>query len=167
MASDAGGGGVGGLTVLARLWEESWGVGIWCAPWEKAVAGLAPEQAAWAPGIGRHSIWQNVAHVCVWREFTLTKVDGRPGPRREEMDGLNFAQPEAVNLEAWKTLVARLRRTHQDIGAALSNVGSTSPGRIEPGSDAAERLAYHLGHDMYHLGQIMQLRAALGMAPIE
>lgn len=162
----AGLGGAGELAMFARLWEESWSVGIWFAPWEKAVAGLAPEQAAWSPGVGRHSIWQNVAHVCAWREYTLTKVDGRPGPKRQDMDALNFEGPKKGDVEEWRALIARLRQTHMDMAAAMQSVGGSGGSPLERGG-AAERLAYHLGHDAYHLGQIMQLRAMLGMAPIE
>ena len=69
---------------LLKLWDESWDQGIWIAPWSKAVRGLSPRQAALHPAAGRHSIWQIVNHVCIWREYTLTKLDGRPGPARGE-----------------------------------------------------------------------------------
>ncbi len=170
MASTVETRGAGELAMFLRLWEESWGVGIWCGPWAKAVGDLTPEQAAWSPGGALHSIWQNVAHVCVWREYTLTKVDGRPGPKRDQMDGLNFqgprAGPSAATEAEWKALVARLKQTHMDMADAMKKLGAAGAGPLERGS-AAERLAYHLGHDIYHLGQIMHVRAALGLKPLE
>jgi hypothetical protein len=143
-------------TTLLKLWDESWTDGLWAAPWSKATAGVTPQQAAWKPAPDRHSIWQNVNHVSAWRELTLTRVDGRPGPRREDMDALNFAEPAAPTEAAWRDACARLKRTHDDCRAVIAS----------PSGDIS-RLLYHLPHDMYHLGQIMQLRALQGLAPIE
>ena len=67
--------------LLLRLWDASWNEGIWIAPWSKAVGALTPQQAAWAPSPGRHSIWEIVNHVCIWREHSLSRFDGRRGCR--------------------------------------------------------------------------------------
>lgn len=142
--------------LLLKLWDESWDAGIWIAPWSKAIANLTPAQAAWTPGPGRHSIWQNVNHVSIWREYTLTQVDGRPGPTREQTERENFLQPATPGAPAWERAVQRLRDSHTAIRAAIA-----AP------NISLERLPYHLGHDCYHLGQIMLLRAMQGLAPIE
>ena len=81
---------------------------------------LSPEQAAWSPAPGRHSIWQSVNHVCIWREFTLTKIDGRPGPAREDMEPRNFESPATIDTAAWAATIARLRRTHEDCRDAIA-----------------------------------------------
>jgi len=141
---------------LLKLWEESWDKGIWIAPWSKAVDGLSAEQAAWSPATGRHCIWQIVHHVCIWREHTLTMHDSRPGPSQKEAEGANFAMPASRSTAEWHKSIARLQRTHNDMREAIANPASS-----------LERLQYHLGHDCYHLGQIMYLRAMQGMAPIE
>ena len=141
---------------LLKMWDESWGTATWVAPWEKAVSGLTAAQANWKPAAGRHSIWQNVNHVCIWREFSLTKIDGRPGPKREEMDALNFAEPSAPTEAEWANARERLKRTHDDFHAVIAG----------PAKDL-ERAYSHLPHDAYHLGQIMLLRALQGLPPIE
>ena len=132
--------------------------GLWITALGEAVASLTPQQAAWKPAPSRHSIWQIVNHVCIWREFTLTKFDGRPGPAREQMDSQNFVLPSDVKAPAWDAAVARLRKSHDEIRAAIAS---------KTQSEARERLFYHLGHDCYHLGQIMYLRALQGLAHIE
>jgi len=142
--------------MLLKLWDESWDAGIWIAPWSRAVQGVTPEQAAWSPASGRHCIWQIVNHVCMWREYTLTQIDGRAGPARTELEAANFAMPASNNAETWTQTIDRLRKTHDDIRAAIASPGSS-----------LKRLQYHLGHDCYHLGQIMYLRAMQGMMPIE
>lgn len=142
--------------ILTRLWDESWADGIWIAPWDKALGGLTPAQAAWTPAPGRHSIWQIVNHVCIWREATLSKLDGRPGPSREELERTNFAGPLTPDRATWDQTRARLRATHDEIRKAIALPDAPM-----------DRLPYHLGHDCYHLGQIMYLRAMQGLPPIE
>jgi hypothetical protein len=142
--------------LLLKLWDESWKDGIWIAPWSKAVDDLTPAQAAWTSSPGRHSIWQIVNHVCIWRETTLSRFDGRPGPSREELERDNFAEPSTPDQPAWDRTRARLRATHDDLRAAIAKPDAP-----------LDRLPYHLGHDCYHLGQIMYLRAMQGLAPIE
>ncbi len=142
--------------LLLKLWDESWDAGIWIAPWSKAVADLTPAQAAWTPGPGRHSIWQNVNHVCIWREYTLTRVDGRPGPTREQTERDNFTQPASPSADGWQKSLQRLRASHLAIREAIA-----AP------VNSLERLPYHLGHDCYHLGQIMLLRGMQGLPVIE
>lgn len=142
-------------TILTKLWKDSWDGDVWIAPWAKAVAGLTVEQAAWSPAAGRHSIWQNVVHVTFWRNYTLTVIAGRPKPSDAEVEKRQFAAPERVSLEAWAQTCAALKKSHDEIGAALA-----SP------SVSLDRLQYHLMHDAYHLGQIMQLRALQGLQPI-
>ncbi|RJP36029.1 MAG: DinB family protein [Phycisphaerales bacterium] len=73
--------------ILSKLWDESLTDGIWIAPWGKALDSLTPAQAAWTPAPDRHSIRQIVNHVCIWRETTLSRFDGRPGPSRERRSG--------------------------------------------------------------------------------
>lgn len=148
---------------LLRLWDESWSDGIWIAAWSKAVDGLTPEQAAWQPAPSRHSIWQIVSHVCIWREYTLTKLDGRAGPKREEMTPRNFEAPASVTPAAWAATCARLKKSHDDLRAFIA----AAPNGPSESGGPGERPAYHLGHDCYHLGQIMYLRAMQGLGVIE
>lgn len=141
---------------LLKLWDESWDKGIWIAPWSKAVEGLSTEQAAWTPAKDRHCIWQIMHHVCAWREHSLGIVHGKPVPSPAEVEGANFAMPPSWSVAEWRESIARLQRTHNDIREAIANPALP-----------LERPQYHLGHDCYHLGQIMYLRAMQGMGPIE
>lgn len=141
---------------LHKMWNEQWGENTWFAAWSKALGDLTPAQAAWRPAPGKHSIWQVVNHVSFWREYTLRKVDGRPGPGREDIDRENFVSPSSPDAEAWKLTIERLHATHQEIGKLIAAPGAPM-----------DRLPYHLTHDAYHLGQIMYLRALQGLPPIE
>jgi uncharacterized damage-inducible protein DinB len=141
---------------MLKVWDDSWTEGSGVAPWSKAVADLSPEQAAWRPGAGRHSIWQNVNHVSIWREYVIGKSGGRSGLSREEVYGRNFEEPAAATAEAWRDAVERLRRSHEGMRAVIAAPGT-----------ALEHVVAHFGHDSYHLGQIMHLRAMQGLGPIE
>lgn len=143
-------------STMLKVWEDSWTEGSGVAPWSKAVADMTPEQAAWRPGDGRHSIWQNVNHVSIWREYVIGKSNGRGGLSREAVYARNFEEPPAVTAEAWREAVERMRRSHEGMR-----------GVIESDAVPIEHVIGHFGHDCYHLGQIMQLRAMQGMGPIE
>ncbi len=143
-------------SVLEKAWDETWTKVTWVAPWSKAVGDLTPEQASWRPGPGRHSIWQIVNHVCNWREHVLSRWGGREGPVRDEVIARNFEEPAAASAEAWRATLDRLHRTHEAMRALVTEPAAPSEG-----------LLHHFGHDCYHLGQIMYLRAMQGLEPIE
>jgi len=141
---------------LHQMWAEQWDQNTWFAAWSKALGDLSPSQAAWQPATHRHCIWQIVNHVCIWREYTFHKVDGRPGPSRADLERENFAMPLLVDEAGWRRDVERLRATHDEIARLIAAPGASM-----------ERLPYHLTHDAYHLGQIMYLRSLQGLPPIE
>lgn len=140
---------------LTQMWKSWWVEDIWIAPWSKAVGGLTPQQAAWFPGPGRHSIWQTVNHVVFWRTYTLNVIAGKPKPDAAQVEALQFAGPASPSESAWADARRQLEATHTAIGDALANAAIPD-----------DRLRYHLAHDAYHLGQIMYLRAMQGLAPI-
>lgn len=142
--------------MLLTMWSETWNQNTWVASWVGAIGTLTAAQAAWRPTPGRHCIWQIVNHVCIWREFTLTKFDGRAGPTRADTERDNFAMPAKADDAAWRAAIERLRISHEEIGKAISTPDASM-----------ERLPYHLTHDVYHLGQIMYLRATQGLPPVE
>ena len=140
---------------LLQLWTDAWGGDIWVAPWSKAVSGVSAGQAAWRPGAGRHSIWQNVSHVNFWRCYTLDRLAGRPKPPASQIEAVQFAEPVERTEASWAKSCADLADSHERIRRAIADPGAS-----------LERLKYHLAHDAYHLGQIMQLRALQGLPPV-
>lgn len=143
-------------TTLGALWAEAWGDGLWAAAWSKAVDGLTPAQAAWKPGPGRNSIWQQVNHMVFWREVTLRRLAGGAGPTEEEIRRGNFADPTEVSDAAWRAARDRFADSHRRIAAAIADE-----------KNPLDRPLHHVPHDAYHVGQIMLLRALQGLPPIE
>ena len=133
------------------MWKEWWHGDIWIASWEKGLAGITAEQARWKPEGGAHCIWQLLRHVIFWRNVTLGYLRGGDRPSEAQLSSEQFSCPPGPDAEGWATLKDELRVSHE---AILEMLGNDAP------SD--ERVRYHLGHDAYHLGQIMYLRRMLG-----
>jgi hypothetical protein len=151
--------------MLIDQWDQLWKSGLWAAPMSRALEDLTPRQAAWRPDLPpgrqdkRHSIWQIVNHIMFWREVALRRSMGGPGPTEEEAASRNFDAPttDADATESnWQATREHFGDSHQQIAAALADPGIP-----------IDRLQYLIGHDCYHLGQIMLLRAMLGLPHIE
>lgn len=150
---------------LLRLWDELWESGLWAASFSKAIDDLTPQQAAWRPDLPageaskRHSIWQTMHHIVFWREVTLRRTMGGPSPSPEEVASRNFDAPtDAIDATSgnWKMAREKFGESHRLVRGAIADPGLS-----------LERFPYLLAHDCYHLGQIMMLRAMLGLKPIE
>ena len=143
---------------LQKLWEEALADGIWYAPWQKALDGLTPQQAAWKPQPPRHSIWQLVNHIVFWQDYTLRTALGEKPTREEfarETERRNWEEPVEISAAAWDEARERFLTSYR----AMVDLISAGAG--------AERPLYHLLHESYHFGQIMSLRVMVGLEPIE
>lgn len=142
--------------LLLKMWNDAWETGLWAAAWNKALAGLTPQQAAWTPGPARHSIWQIVAHMVFWRENELRRIASGPAPTEDEIQRLNFPEIQDVTAEAWQRMYQRLADTQRRLSDALGNPAVN-----------LDRVRYLLPHDCYHMGQICYLRALQKLPNVE
>ncbi|HYD02145.1 MAG TPA: DinB family protein [Phycisphaerales bacterium] len=148
--------------LLVSFWNDAWEEGLWAAGWRRSLDGLTAAQAAWsppnAPGVPgrRHSIWQNVLHLCFWREDALRRLGDDTKADEATVAAVNFPAVTDTSEEAWAATRARFAESQRRVGEALAR----------PGTDTS-RLRYMLPHDCYHMGQINLIRAMLGLAPIE
>ena len=138
-----------------ELWRGTWDGDAWFAQWKNGLEKVNAAQAAWKPAPDRHSVWQNVNHVIFWRNYTVASVKGTPKPTEEEMKRLNFAEPTDKSDSAWKKTVTDLEKSHRDIEKLIADP-----------NQSLDRIKHHLAHDAYHMGQIQQLLAMQGMAPV-
>jgi len=155
---------------LLKHWNDAWTGGLWYAPWGKALDDLTPQQAAWSPATAsasasaggaasqpkRHSVWQIVNHMIFWREHALRSLIGdKPSP--QEVERRNFELPPAKpTAEAWESTRRRFAEAQQQVRDAIADP-----------KNSLDRLQYLIPHDSYHIGQIMYVRAMLGLKPIE
>jgi uncharacterized damage-inducible protein DinB len=141
----------------------------WQPPLDGALRGLSAAQAAWKPAPPRHSIWQIVRHVTLWKRGVLQAWDGNP--------------PDGDELEAadWKDVTGSDAEWEHDRKAVL-DISAEFLARAQGLDDAAlsRRIVWYKGgwsqplamrivrattHDIYHAGQIMYVRALQGIAP--
>ena len=152
--------------IHTTLYDEEW---QWQPPLSAALRGLTAAQAAWKPAPPRHSIWQIVRHLILWKRGVLEAWNGDP-PDGAQLDAADWQ--EAAGSEAeWE----RDRRTLLEISEqfltrarALDDAGLSQQiawYRGGPSQPLAMRLVRATTHDIYHAGQIMYLRALQGVPP--
>ena len=61
--------------IYTLLEREGW---QWQPSLSEALAGLTAAEAAWKPAPPRHSIWQIVRHLLLWKGGVLEAWNGRP-----------------------------------------------------------------------------------------
>jgi len=152
---------------VTKLWNDAFTQGLWAASWSKSIEDLTAAQAAWQPPDAaslhgqagkRHSIWQNVLHMCLWREHWLRKLAGQTTPK-EVLETQNFPVIADASEGAWAAARARFIESQKQIGAALASA--------KVSDEQFEGIAHFLPHDCYHFGQINYLRAMQGLKAIE
>jgi uncharacterized damage-inducible protein DinB len=150
--------------VHTTLYDEDW---QWQPPLSGALRGLTAAQAAWKPAPARHSIWQIVRHLMLWKRAVLDAWDGDPP------DGAQIAAKDWPDVAGDEADWERDRRTLLEISSqfltraqALDDAGLSKQivwykgGATQP---LAVRVVRTTTHDIYHAGQIMYLRALQGI----
>jgi hypothetical protein len=139
----------------------------WQPPLGKAIEGISAAQAAWKPAPQRHSIWQIVRHVILWKQGVLDAWDGKV---RDEQELERADWQEAGGDEAaWQTDVRRLQEITLQIKDRVRALDDAALGQLVPtyrgypDQALAIRLARMATHDIYHAGQIKYLRALQGI----
>lgn len=126
--------------------------------WERALDGLEPGQAERTPSHLPHSAAQIVAHVQFWQAHLLATLDGHP-PEPPEHAGGGWPAPGE-----WQELRGTFLRDAQRLRAlARDPERCAAPDRN--GVAFAAMLANYAGHSVYHLGQVVTVRQALGLWP--
>ncbi|MFC3833048.1 MULTISPECIES: DinB family protein [Deinococcus] len=126
--------------------------------WDAALEGLSAGDAARVPAGLPHSVAQVVAHVQFWQQWLLDAATGTARPWPEHAAG-GWPDPGE-----WDTLrrdllgaQARLRDLARD-----PDLASTSTPQGQPWGVI---LVNFTGHGVYHLGQVVSIRQALGLWP--
>jgi hypothetical protein len=127
-----------------------------------AVRGLAPRQALWRPGAGRHNIWELVLHTAFWKHVVRQRVGGGGGHEPFPRAGRNFPRlPERGDAAAWRADVALLKQQHELLKRTVRRLPrSRLDARVGKSRwTVAEQIFGVAAHDLYHTGQIQLLKA--------
>jgi hypothetical protein len=135
----------------------------WHPPVAGAVTGLDAIQALWTPAPERHSIWQIVRHLTLWKLYAIAVLAGKT-PDGAAYAAQDWARPAGGDadwhrdLDELRDVSARLRT------AALALAENASLPDADPDGGGPASLILSIGaHDAYHAGQIQLLRALQGV----
>jgi len=119
-----------------------------------------------------HSIWQLVFHMTYWMEYELARVGGK-APRYPEHASESWPNEGPGNEDRWRKAVAAfdgcLDRMSELVRAGDEILGRPVPpisGAYSEQAPTVEGVLWQtVVHNSYHLGQVAQLRRALGDWP--
>jgi uncharacterized damage-inducible protein DinB len=132
-----------------------------------AIEGLDWELAGKRPPGFPHTVWQLLFHLNFWMDFELKCIErGRVERQPELAEGWPEREGPADPI-AWRHEVA-LFRTNLDQLTTLANARASTLARTVQKAVVVTVEAVLWGlvaHNSYHVGQIVQLRSALGAWP--
>ncbi len=121
------------------------------APLETAFAGLGAERMTERPAQGGWSIKDHLAHVTLWEELALGRVEGRTD-REYELFGMDEATAEAADIDALNAAVyernkdkpleqvlSAFQATHARLLAAIERLPATDLERPFSADDPRQR----------------------------
>ena len=122
--------------------------------------GVTAAQAAAHPIKNAHSIWELVLHIAAWDGAVLRRLGG---VAVELSDAENFPQVTDASETAWRTALARVRRVHEELVAAVATLPESRLYEMVPGKEGAHYTFYYMlqgvaQHELYHAGQIALLK---------
>ena len=109
-----------------------------------------------------HSVLELVLHMTYWRRVVLEALAGTSIAAHQPNTPEDWRSPEGPDNDAWREALEALRRSQDELLAALDGLGESALEQRVPGRDYnVDVLLYGiLQHDVYHMGQIAILRKA-------
>ncbi len=121
---------------------------------------ISAEDASAKPLEGSHSIWEIVVHLTAWKNIVRQRLTS-PTPILPS-DAEDWPQLPAQTSENWTVTLEKLRKSQDDLVAAVRAMDPTELMRMVAGKDYS-MFVMLLGvaqHDDYHGGQISLLKRA-------
>ncbi len=143
----------------------------WHVPLAEAVRDLTAAQTAWKPTPRRHSIWQIVDHLSLWKEFFTARLRGKSvGQPADWAKGRDWQEIADATEQRRQASVRRLMDAQTALRTEFAKLTDDDLTRPLPGSSSTAPLYtifYTLlgdaEHDAYHCGQICYIRALQGI----
>jgi len=131
-------------------------------------AGLASRKP---PGF-THSVCELLAHLNYWMEYDLTRMRGTPAPYPAHA-AESWPSFDSIDEAEWKKIVARFRELLDELRAVcrsgveawMKRAPTTHPSHERNASTVGTMIFQTITHNSYHLGQIVDVRRALGAWP--
>lgn len=154
------------MTTIERLVDQlrrSAEGDAWHGPSVREVLeGVTVEDASAHPIPGAHSIRELVLHMAAGNRLVLRRIDGDGRQLTPEED---WPAPPEATADVWRQEVASLLALNQQVREAVAAFPATrldEPLVDHPPYSAFTQFIGLTQHDLYHAGQIVLLRRALG-----
>jgi uncharacterized damage-inducible protein DinB len=135
--------------------------------------GLPVELAGRAVAGFQSTVWQQLGHIDYWMRYELARIGGA-APAYPEQASLSWpresapgsAEEWAAEIRAFEALLGKLSRLAESGDAELSrSIPNTHSSHQGVDTSILGILWQTVVHNSYHLGQVVQLRRALGAWP--
>jgi uncharacterized damage-inducible protein DinB len=134
----------------------------WFVSFEKAVAGLTPEQANWKKSDSENSIWELISHLVFWNERFLYRFKNNVIPK---MEGNNDSTFTYLSELKWEQVLERFNVVMSDWIETIKNSEDEKFDQCiseESKETWLESLSSITLHNAYHIGQIVTIRKIQG-----
>ncbi len=135
--------------------------GVFADSLSKAIGGVSGAQASWRPTGGERTIGEIVNHVAYWKQVILKQLDSKSTLAAPKEDWA------AVKTDAqWKSAVSQLNALQAELVKRAQKLSDADLGQKPDTGEWpvwGEVLLGTAAHDVYHTGQIIQLRQLQGI----
>ena len=138
------------------------GASLW-----KILDGVGAHEASGHWVADAHSIWELVLHMTYWRSVVLEALAGRSIAAHKPNTPEDWRTPDDTSEAAWQETRDALRRTQDEILAALDDLDDERLQEDVPEGKYSFYVLLHgiVQHDVYHAGQISLLRKGYQEVP--
>lgn len=125
-----------------------------------SIRGLTAAQADWRIAPGKHSIAEIVLHCAYWKYAAWRRLSGQKRGSFPLKGSNWFPRPGPLSDAEWKAAVQLLMDQHVQLRAAATTVSAGQLGRKLPRSKVSYGMLLRgvALHDVYHAGQIQQIK---------
>ncbi len=131
---------------------------------QEALKGLRPELRHLRPASGLHSVWEELEHMRIAQQDILRYTLDPSWSSPPWPDGYWPASSENLSAEAWQATVSGFLSDLEEVIKLAQDRELELTAEIPHGEGRTylRQLLLVADHNAYHLGQIVQIRKALG-----
>jgi uncharacterized damage-inducible protein DinB len=130
----------------------------WFVSFEKAVAGLTPDQANWKKTDSENSIWEIISHLVFWNQRFLNRFKTIENPK---MEGNNDTTFTYLKGHEWERVLQQFNQVMTDWYETIEiseNEKFDQYSSEQSKETWLESLSSIILHNAYHIGQIVTIR---------
>lgn len=147
------------LSILLALRDQSWNAeGGWCVNLQSALKGTTAAQSVWKPPSGVNSIRQLVNHLNFYNERLANRLENIPNPPNAKTNLDTFGENPEADEADWQACLKRTEEIAARLHKALSALTDEDLSRPFGEQVLLDYLLGWIPHDLFHTGQIVQLR---------